>query len=44
MSKINGVMEVVDYTEVLVDEKPFKIKSPEFVDYFKDNYIIEVIE
>jgi hypothetical protein len=44
MAKINGVMEIVDYAEVLLDKKPFKIKSPKFINYFKDNYIIEVIE
>ena len=44
MAKINGTMESVVYNGVVLDEKPFKINSSKFVDYFKDNYTIEVIE
>lgn len=44
MAKINGTMETVIYDKLVVDAKPFKIKSEKFIDYFKDNYNIEVIE
>lgn len=42
IAKVNGNIEDVQYDDLVIDTKPFIIKSDMFVDCFKDNYNVTV--